>query len=141
MVKLENTQNAQELMYQFRYLREQRDMLANQLDFISASRRNLTNTKTTVANLKDLKDGEEILLPLGGGIINVKATIKNPEKVLLFVNQDVVIEKDIDTSIEFVDKLIEQHNQQIEFLQSQIQNLDANIAKMSQILQQAVPQQ
>lgn len=140
MVKLENSQNAQELMYQFRYLREQRDMLANQLDFISASRRNLTNTKTTVANLKDLKGGEEILLPLGG-IINVKATIKNPEKVLVFVSQDVVIEKDIDISIEFVDKLIEQHNQQIEFLQTQIQNLDANIAKMSQILQQAVPQQ
>ena len=140
MVKLENTQNVQELMYQFRYLREQRDMLASQLDFISASLRNLINTKTTVANLKDLKDGEEILLPLGG-IINVKATIKNPEKVLVFVNQDVVIEKDIDTSIEFVDKLIEQHNQQIEFLQTQIQNLDANIARMSQILQQSVPQQ
>lgn len=140
MVKLENSQNAQELLYQFRYLREQRDMLASQFDFISASLRNLTNTKTTVTNLKDLKGGEEILLPLGG-IINVKATIKNPEKVLVFVNQDVVIEKDIDASIEFVDKLIEQHNQQIEFLQTQIQNLDTNLARMSQTLQQAVPQQ
>ena len=140
MIKLENTQNAQELLYQFRYLREQRDMLASQLDFISASLRNLTNTKTTVANLKDLKGGEEILLPIGG-IINVKATIKNPEKVLVFVNQDVVIEKDIDSSIEFVDKLIEQHNQQIQFLQTQIQNLDENIARMSQILQQSMPQQ
>ncbi len=140
MVKLENSQNAQELLYQFRYLREQRDMLASQFDFISASLRNLTNTKTTVTNLKDLKGGEEILLPLGG-IINVKATIKNPEKVLVFVNQDVVIEKDIDASIEFVDKLIEQHNQQIQFLQTQIQNLDTNLARMSQTLQQAVPQQ
>lgn len=115
-------------------------MLASQLDFISASLRNLINTKTTVANLKDLEEGDEILLPIGG-IINVKATIKNPEKVLVFVNQDVVIEKDIDASIEFVDKLIEQHNQQIEFLQTQIQNLDVNIARMSQTLQQAVPQQ
>lgn len=140
MVKLENSQNAQELLYQFRYLREQRNMLASQFDFISASLRNLTNTKTTVANLKDLKGGEEILLPIGG-IINVKATIKNPEKVLVFVNQDVVIEKDIDSSIEFVDKLIEQHNQQIQFLQTQIQNLDENLARMSQILQQAAPQQ
>lgn len=140
MIKLENTQNAQELLYQFRYLREQRDMLASQLDFISASLRNLTNTKTTVANLKDLKEGEEILLPIGG-IINVKARIKNPEKVLVFVNQDVVIEKDLDSSIEFLDRLIEQHNQQIEFLQTQLQNLDANIARMSQTLQQAVPQQ
>ena len=140
MIKLENTQNAQELLYQFRYLREQRDMLASQLDFISASLRNLTNTKTTVANLKDLKEGEEILLPIGG-IINVKARIKNPEKVLVFVNQDVVIEKDLDSSIEFLDRLIEQHNQQIEFLQTQLQNLDANIARMSQTLQPAVPQQ
>ena len=140
MEELENSQNAQELLYQFRYLREQRDMLASQLDFISASLRNLTNTKITVTNLKDLKEGEEILLPIGG-IINVKATIKNPEKVLVFVNQDVVIEKDIDSSIEFVDKLIEQHNQQIQFLQTQIQNLDTNLARMSQTLQQAVPQQ
>jgi prefoldin alpha subunit len=140
VVKLENSQNAQELLYQFKYLREQRNMLASQFDFISASLRNLTNTKTTVTNLKDLKGGEEILLPIGG-IINVKATIKNPEKVLVFVNQDVVIEKDIDSSIEFVDKLIEQHNQQIQFLQTQIQNLDENLARMSQILQQAAPQQ
>ena len=140
MLKVENTQNAQELLYQFRYLREQRDMLASQLDFISASQRNLVNTKTTVTNLKDLKDGEEILLPIGG-IVNVKATIKDPEKVLVYVNQDVAIEKDIDASVEFIDKLIEQHNQQIEFLQTQIQNLDANIARMSQTLQQTVPQQ
>ena len=134
---MENPQfNSQSLLYQFKYLKEQRDMFQGQLEVIRASLSNLMNTKTTVENLKVLKEGEEILVPIGG-LINLNATIKNPQKLLLYVSQDVVIEKDLDSSIEYIDKLINQHNEQMQFISQQIHNLDLNLQSMSQAFQQS----
>ena len=130
-------QNSQAFLQQFKYLKDQRDMVANQLDMINASLGNLMNTKITIENLKNLKEDEEILVPIGG-IINVRATIKNPDKVLLYVSQDVVIEKNLDNSI---DKLIGQHNEQLQYLRKQIQNLDLNLQGMSQSFQRGNVQQ
>lgn len=128
---MENSQeNKQALLYQFKYLKDQRDMFANQLEFVNASLSNLMNTKVTIENLKNVKEGEEILVPIGG-LINIQATIKNPNKIQLYISQDIVIEKDLDSSIEFIDKIIGQHNEQLQFLRTQIQNLDLNLQNMS----------
>jgi len=130
----------QQLAYQFQALKEQRDMFQNQMDIINASRSNLFNTKATVENLKNLKGDEEILVPIGG-LIALKAIIKNPEKLLFFISQDVVIEKDLEGSLTFIDKLIEQHDEQLKFVTSQIQNLEMNLQGISQEFKKAMPQQ
>jgi len=127
-------QNSQAFLQQFKYLKDQRDMAVNQLDIINASLGNLMNTKITIENLKNIKEDEEILVPIGG-IINIRAKIKNPDKVLLYVSQDVVIEKDLNNSIEYLDKIIGQHNDQLQYLSKQIQNLDLNLQGMSQSFQ------
>ena len=137
---METNQNAQELVYRFKYLKDQRDMFLGQLDLLNASLGNIINTKNTLENLKNVKENEEILVPLGG-LANIKAMIKDPQKIILYVNQDVAIEKDIDSSMEFLDKIITQHNEQINFLRSQIQNLDANLQSMSQQFQRDMPTQ
>ena len=134
---MENPQeNKQALLYQFKYLKDQRDMFANQLEFVNASLNNLMNTKVTTENLKNVKEGEEILVPIGG-LLNIQATIKNPNKIQLYISQDVVIEKDIDSAIEFIDKIIGQHNEQLQFLRTQIQNLDLNLQNMSMAFQRS----
>jgi prefoldin alpha subunit len=143
MENTENTQddqNTQELLYQFRYLKEQRDLFVGQLELMNASLGNIINTKNTLENLKTVKENEEILIPIGG-IANVKAIIKDVKKVILFVNQDVAIEKTVDNSIEFIDKIIEQHNTQIKFLREQLQNMDSRLQSMSQSFQRTLPQQ
>ncbi|MFX0187305.1 MAG: prefoldin subunit alpha [Candidatus Hodarchaeota archaeon] len=137
---MENSQEANKLLYEFRNLKEQRDMFANQLEIINISLNNLMNTKTTIENLKDVKEGEEILVPIGG-LINLKATIKNPSRILFYISQDVVIEKDLDSSIEFIDKIIGQHNEQQQYLRTQIQNLDVNLQNMSRSFQRSDFQQ
>jgi len=132
---MESSQEYQEYLMKFRYLKEQRDMLQGQLEIINASLGNLINTKNTIENLKEgVNQDDEILVPIGG-LVNVKASIKEPEKVLLAVTQDVIIEKDLDGAIEFLDKLIEQHNQQIQFLKTQLQNIDLNLQEISQNIQ------
>ena len=132
---MESSQEYQEHLIKFRYFKEQRDMFQGQLEIINASLGNIINTKNTVENLKEgVNQNDEILVPIGG-LVNVKASIKEPEKVLLAVTQDVIIEKDLDGAIEFLDKLIEQHSQQIQFLKTQLQNIDVNLQEISQNIQ------
>lgn len=137
---MEASRNYQEQLLKFRYLKEQRDMYQGQLEIINASLGNILNTKTTLENLKEgVKDGDEILVPIGG-LANINASIKNPEKILLSVTQDVIIEKDLNGSIEFFDKLIEQHNKQIQFLRTQLQNIDVNLQETSNLIQSSIGQ-
>ncbi|MBY8984869.1 MAG: prefoldin subunit alpha [Candidatus Lokiarchaeota archaeon] len=122
-------------------MKQQRDVYQGQLEYVNAILANLLNTKTTLENIKEGVDvGDEILLPIGG-IVNIKANIKDTEKVLVAVTQDVVIEKDLDNAIEFLDKRIEQHNKEIQFIRTQLQNFEVNLQKTSQQLQQGYRQQ
>jgi prefoldin alpha subunit len=137
---MEDSQNFERQLYQFRYLKEQREMLQGQLEIVNASLSNLRNTKTTLENLKEgVNENDEILVPIGG-LVNIRASIKDTEKVLLYINQDTVIEKNIEDSIEFIDKLISQHNNQIKFLTERVQYLDLNLQGMSQELQNRMDQ-
>jgi len=132
---MEPPQEYQEQLLKIRYLREQHNMLQGQLEIINASLGNILNTKTTIENLKEgIKQDDEILVPIGG-LVNIKASIKDPEKVLLAVTQDVIIEKDLDGTLEFLDKLIEQHNKQIQFLRTQLQNVEMTLQEISQNVQ------
>ena len=137
---MQNSQNFERQLYQFRYLKEQRDMLQGQIEIVNASLSNLLTTKNTLENLKEgVNKDDEILVPIGG-LVNIKASIKDTEKVLLFINQDTVIEKNLIESIEFIDKLITQHNEQIKFLTERIEVFELNLQGMSQQLQNRMDQ-
>jgi len=137
---MENSQELNNRIYEFRLLREQRDVFQTQLEFVNSLLTNLMNTKITIENLKNVKDGDEILIPVGG-YVNLKAIIKNPEKIMLYVSHDVMIEKDLNGSIEFLDKLIAEHNEQMQNIAAQVQKLDATLMQMSQTFQKEASQQ
>ena len=129
------SQNYQEQLQMFSYLKQQREVYQGQLEYVNAILSNYLNTKATLENLKEgVNEGDEILLPIGG-IANIKATIKDTKKVLMAVTQDVIIEQDLDVAIEFLDKRIEQNNKEIQFIRTQLQNFDVNLQKTSQLLQ------
>lgn len=132
---MQSSQEYQEQTLKFRYLKEQRDMFQNQLEIINASLGNVLNTKKTLENLKQgVNEGDEILVPIGG-LVYIKADIKETKKVLLGVTQDIIIEKNLDDALEFLANLIEQHNKQLQFLAKQLQNLEINLQEVSQLLQ------
>ena len=137
---MQSSQEYQDQLLRFRYLKEQSEMLQNQLELINASLGNVLNTKKTIENLKEgVNEGDEILVPIGG-MANIKATIKETKKVLLAVTQDIVIEKDLDSTIEYLEKMIEQHNAQIQFLRTQLQRLDISLQEISQQLERSYRQ-
>jgi prefoldin alpha subunit len=132
---LESSQQYQEQLQIFRMLREQREMYQNQLEILNVSRSNIMNTKNTLVNMKDgVKEDDEILVPVGG-LANIRASIKDPEKVLLAITQDVVVEKDLDGAIEILEKRIAEHDTQIQFVRTQVQNIEMNLQKTSQLIQ------
>ena len=138
---MENNQNLEQQLSQFRYFKDQRDMLQGQFEIINASLGNLYTTKLTLDNLRDgVNENDEILIPIGG-LVSIKATIKDTKKVLVYVKNDTIIEKTVEEAIEFVSKLIEQHNTQLKFLQERIYNVDLSLQGINQILQNRMAQQ
>jgi len=132
---MENNQNFEKQLQQFRYLKEQRDMFQGQFEIVNASLGNLYTTKKTLDNLKEgIDENDEILIPIGG-LVSIKGSIKDTEKVLVSVNQDIVIEKTTEESIKFIDKLMTQHNEQLKFLKERIQTLDYNLQGLNQMFQ------
>ena len=138
---MENNQNLEQQLSQFRYLKDQRDMFQGQFEIINASLGNLYTTKLTLDNLRDgVNENDEILIPIGG-LVSIKATIKDTKKVLVYVKNDTIIEKTVEEAIEFVSKLIEQYNTQLKFLQERIYNVDLSLQGINQILQNRMAQQ
>ncbi len=138
---MENNQNLEQQLNQFRYIKEQRDMFQGQFEIINASLGNLYTTKLTLDNLRDgVNENDEILIPIGG-LASIKATIKDTKKVLVYVKNDTIIEKTVEDAIEFILKLIEQHNTQLKFLRERILSLDLNLQGINQILQNKMAQQ
>ena len=140
---MENSQNQnmEQQIYQFQYLREQRDILVQNLAVFNASLQDHTNTKATLENLKNTNEGEDILVPIGS-IAVMKSKIRDSKKVLISISQDIVIEKDLDSAIEFVDKVINQHTDQIKLMNDRLYQLDLTLQGMSQLIQQGyTPQQ
>jgi prefoldin alpha subunit len=132
---MEKNQNFEKQLQQFRYLKEQRDMFQGQFEIVNASLGNLYTTKKTLDNLKDgVDESDEILIPIGG-LVSIKGSIKDTKKVLVFVNQDTVIEKTIEESVEFINKIMKQHNEQIKFLKERILTLDYNLQGINQMFQ------
>ncbi|TKJ19717.1 MAG: prefoldin subunit alpha [Promethearchaeota archaeon Loki_b31] len=132
---MENNQNFEKQLQQFRYIKEQRDMFQGQFEIVNASLGNLYTTKKTLDNLKDgVDENDEILIPIGG-LVSIKGSIIDTKKVLVSVNQDTVIEKTIEESIEFINKLMKQHNEQLNFLKERILTLDYNLQGINQMLQ------
>ncbi len=137
---MEQSQNFQRQLNQFRYLQEQRDIYQNQFELMNASIINFQNSKKTIENIMDgVKEDDEILIPIGG-IVSIKASIKETNNALLFIGQDIVIERSLGESIEYIDKLINQYSESMKFVIERLQSIELALQGMGESLQGALNQ-
>jgi prefoldin alpha subunit len=137
---MEQSQNFQRQLNQFRYLQEQRDIYQNQFELMNASIINFQNSKKTIENIMDgVKEDDELLIPIGG-IVNIKASIKDTNNALLFIGQDIVIERSLGESIEYIDKLINQYSESMKFVIERLQSIELALQGMGESLQGALNQ-
>ena len=138
---MEQSQNFQRQLSQYRYLQEQREIYKNQFELMNASLLNFQNSKKTIENIMDgVKEDDEILIPIGG-IVSIKASIKDTNNALLFVGQDIAIEKSLGESIEFIDKLVEKYSGSMKIIIERLQSIELALQGMGEFLQGALNQQ
>ncbi|MDK2929812.1 MAG: prefoldin alpha subunit [Methanococcus sp.] len=83
----------------------------------------------SIESMEGLKSSKEILLPLGAGAF-IKAEAQNPEKIVLSVGVDVLLEKDVDDVIVDFQKSVEELEKTKELVNNQIQKTNQEIVKL-----------
>ena len=132
---MEDSQNLQQQLTQYRYIEEQRNLYQSQLELVNASLANLQNTKLTLEKIKEgVKEEDEILLPIGG-LVKIRAKIMNTQRILVSVGQDVVIEKSLDDSISFLESIIDKQKESLKFVVEKLQNIELALQSMGESIQ------
>jgi prefoldin alpha subunit len=105
----------------------QAESLAQQINMVKLTIRDVETAITTITALKDEPAGKETLVPVGFGSF-VKATLSSPDTVVVGVGAGVSIEKKIDDAKVFLEKKKDELNKYLE-------QLNGTIAKIGQELQ------
>lgn len=134
-------QQIQALSERFQQFQYQAESIAQQLNVLQITIRDLETALITITALKDEPAGKETLVPIGFGSF-VNATLTNPEKVVIGIGAGVSVEKKIDDAKALLEKrkgeLIkyqEQMNSTLEKLSSEMKN----IQKIAQKHQESQP--
>ena len=120
----------------------QAEQLQYQIELLNQSIAATQITGETIESLKNLQDGQEILLPLGN-LAFVKAKLTDSSKVLVNVGASVVLEKEIDAAKDQIDQRIEsltksqmQLRQGLQQIIQKLQQLRTEIEKTAMRMQQ-----
>lgn len=136
---MKNQQDLQRQLQNLNFLQQQFESLKNQIEIIDNSLHLVKITKKTIEGLTELKSGDEIVVPIGG-MAYIKANTLEPNKILMYVGSDVIIEKNYEESTKYIDELIKRHNEQRELLENQYIQLDAHIKSITPRVQQQLSQ-
>jgi len=112
-------------------LQEQRDALQEQLELIYNNIETYEITKKTIENIKELKEGDEILLPLGN-IALIKAKIVNPEEFIVNIGADIALVKNADDTIKYIEKNLELLNNTREKSEQDFRNILQEIQSLEE---------
>lgn len=132
-------QQLAELSEKHQVYQYQAESLAQQINMVKLTIRDVETALTTITALKDEPEGKETLVPIGFGSF-VKATLVNPDKVVVGIGAGVSIEKKIDEAKEFLEKKKDELNKYLEQLNGTIAKIAQelqNIQKLAQKHQQA----
>ncbi|NVM54222.1 MAG: prefoldin subunit alpha [Candidatus Helarchaeota archaeon] len=120
----------------------QAEQIQMQLELIGQSMAATRITGETIEQLKDLQDGQEILLPLGN-LAFIKAKIMDSSNVIVNVGASINIEKPNDKAKEDIDKRLEeltksqmQLRQALQQIIQKVQQIRNEIEKVATAMQQ-----
>jgi len=118
------------------YYKSQLESIEQQNNYLQAAVMDYQKAKLTVQKLAETKSGNEMLIPIGGGVFTY-ATTKKPSKVLADIGSGVVIEKDPKDALSIIDKRIKelQNNQEsLNDMSEKIQDQMREISRKAQAI-------
>jgi len=128
---MEDQKELNEKYLEMQILDQQLKQVNQQLLNLDNQTLELQRIEENLGDLKETKNGTELLVALGGGIFS-RAELKDNKTVLMNVGANVVIEKDIPSSKEVISRQIDQ----IKDVATQMEQEFQMLAMKSQILQQ-----
>lgn len=107
------------LLLEREMLRQTAEVLRRRLEMIETLINDFSLFKTTVERLKELKEGDEILVPVGASSY-VRARVVDPGKVIYAVGADTFLEQSVERSVEDVDKRLDELHSMRKSVQGQL---------------------
>ena len=92
---------------QIKFLEEQIERLQQQLQVIDSSIFNLENVNITIENIKTVKEGEEILIPVGN-ISFLKGKVIDTKSIIINLGSEVYADIPIESAKENIDNRIDE---------------------------------
>jgi prefoldin alpha subunit len=120
-------------------LQQQLEILQGQLQIVDSSLQLVKSAKDTIEGFTGIKVGDEIIVPIGG-MAFIKVNIIDPEKIMIYLGANVVVEKNVKESLEYLDSLIERHNKQREALVTQYERMSAQVRVLTPVVQEKLNQ-
>ncbi len=112
------------------YYKSQLESIEQQNNYLQAAVMDYQKAKLTVQKLAETKSGNEMLIPIGGGVFTY-ATTKNPSKVLADIGAGIVIEKDPKNALSIIDKRIKELQDNQESLNDMSQKIQDQMREIS----------
>ncbi len=131
----------QELAARHQQYQYQAESIAQQINMVQMTIKDAETALTTITALKDEVPGKESLVPIGFSSF-VRASITNPEKVVIGIGAGVSVEKKTDDAKVFLEKRKDElikYNEKLNDAISKLAQEMQNIEKLAQRYQQ--PQQ
>ena len=137
-----NQQQLAELSEKHHVYQYQAESIAQQINMVKLTIKDVETALTTITALKDESAGIETLVPIGFGSF-VKANLVNTDTIVVGIGAGVSIEKNIDDAKSFLEKrkdeltkYFEQLNTTITKLGQELQNIEKTVQKHQQSQQQ-----
>ena len=130
-----NQQDVQQLMYVFQYLENQQNLLSEQLDMLESQIRGVSLSKVTMEGLKGVQTDHEIMIPIGSNAFT-KAKLMDPQKFLVTISNDMVLEKNIQDAIKSMDLLLESYQNIKNKLSDQLTEISNQLSKIRPQIEQ-----
>ena len=135
-------QQLQDLAQRHQQYQYQAESIAQQMNMVQLTIKDVETALTTITALKDETPGKEMLVPIGFSSF-VNATLTNTDKVVIGIGAGVSVEKKTDDAKAFLEKRkdeLTKYNEKLNEAISKLAQEIQNIEKLAQRYQQP-PQQ
>ncbi len=124
-----NSTDVQQLLYVYDVLENQEKTLVQQLNLLENQTQGVELSKKTMEEFRVLAPGHETLMPVGTNAYT-SAKLVNPEKVIVRINNEVLIEKDLEEGITSMHTLLDTYKKIHEKLHTQLQDVQSKIQQI-----------
>ena len=133
-------QQIQELAARHQQVQYQAESVAQQMNMVQLTIKDVETAIITISSLKDEKAGKEILVPIGFSSF-VNATLSNPDKVVIGIGAGVSVEKKTDDAKVLLEKRKDELTKYLEQLNAAISKLAGEMQNIEKIVQMHQKQQ